>query len=114
MNLTEEEKERRLRSFYAERLLPLAAIARERGVEMFPLSPAEAEESYYRERDTEGCYVHEINAEEMAAQLKELMRVDGLPELEALAEPLISLAADLQAQEEEDAGDVSPFIYAMF
>ena len=115
MNLTEAEKEKMLRSFYTERLLPLAATARERGVEMFPLSPTEAAESYYKERDDDGCYVHEINVEEIVAQLSEVLSVDGLPELGSLAEPLISLAAALQAQEETaDASDVSPFIYAMF
>jgi hypothetical protein len=115
MNLTEAEKEKLLRSFYAERLLPLANLARERGLEMFPLSGDEGAASYYKERAADGCYVHEINAEEITAELRDLLRTDGLAELAELAEPLISLAVMLQAQEEkEDAGDVSPFIYAMF
>jgi hypothetical protein len=114
MNMTEAEKEKILRSFYAERLLPLAKISRERGVEMFPLSPDEAAASYYKQRDDDGLYVHEINSEEITAQLKELWGTDDLTELAELAEPLTSLAKILQEQEEEDSSDVSPFIYAMF
>ena len=114
MNLTEAEKEKRSRSFYAERLLPLAKVSRERGLEMFPLSPDEAAASYYKLRDDDGCYVHEINPEQITAQLKELWSTDELSELVELAEPLTSLAKILQEQEEEGASDVSPFIYAMF
>jgi hypothetical protein len=114
MNLTETEKEKILRSFYAERLLPLAKITRERGIELFPLSPDEGAASYYKERDDDGCYVHEINAEEITAQLKALWSTGELSELAELAEPLTSLAEILREQEEEDSSDVSPFIYAMF
>ncbi len=113
MNLTDTEKENLLRSFYRERLLPLAAIADKRGVEFFPSAPDEAATSYYVERGEDENYVHEINSADIAAELKKMWRDNELSELVELAEPLVSLAENLQTTE-ESSDEVSPFIYAMF
>ncbi len=111
MPLTDLQKEELLKTFYRERLLPLAEIARGRGVEFFPLAKDEAAESYYHDRNDDGNYVHEIDAADPAAELKTLWR--DLPELAALAEPIIALAESIK-EDEETSEEVSPFIYAMF
>lgn len=108
--MTDLQKEELLKTFYRERLLPLAEIARERGVEFFPLAKDEAAESYYHDRNDDGNYVHEIDADPVN-ELKTLWQ--DLPELAALAEPIVSLAESIK-EDEETSEEVSPFIYAMF
>ena len=109
--LTDQQKEELLTTFYRERLLPLAELAKERGVEFFPLGAEVNAESYYKDRNDDGNYVHEINSADLAAELEKLWR--DFSELAALAAPIVELAEAVK-EDEESSEEVSPFIYAMF
>ncbi len=111
MSLNDEQREDLLRAFYKERLLPLAALARERGAEFFPLNGNAEAESYYIERNDDGNYVHEIDAADPAGELEKLWQ--DFPELAELAGPLAALAGAIR-EDEETQEEISPFIYAMF
>lgn len=113
MALTETEKERLLRAFYRERLIPVAEAARARGVKFFAVGAEAALESYYVERNDSGDYVHEIDADDLAGELRDLWDPEGFPELADLAGPIAALAETIK-ETDETPGDVSPFIYAMF
>jgi len=113
MPLNEAEKEKLLRTFFHERLMPLVEIARARGVEYFPAGPDTSAESYYIERNDDGNYVHEINAGNLAGELNGLWSKGDLPELAELAGPIVALAESIR-ETDETPEDVSPFIYAMF
>lgn len=112
MNLNDTEKEKLLRTFYHERLLPVADEARAKDVEFFPEGP-DASESYFIERNDNGNYVHEIDSGDLAGELRKLWTGDDLPGLEELAVPIIVLAGSIR-ETDEAPDDVSPFIYAMF
>lgn len=112
MNLSDNEKEGLLRSFYHERLIPLVEQARAQRVEFFPLGP-EPVESYYIERNDDGNYVHEINADDLAGELREIWGRDEFAQLADLAGPIVDLAEAIK-ETDETPEDVSPFIYAMF
>ena len=109
--LTDIQKEELLKAFYHDRLMPLAEIARERGIVFFPLSDETAVESYYKDRNDDGNYVHEIDAEDLAGELADLW--SDFPELAALAGPIVELAEAIK-EDEESTEEISPFIYAMF
>lgn len=111
MAITDQEKETLLRDFYREKLLPLTDAARERGIEFFPLSGEEGAASYYRDRNDDGNYVHEIDAANTAGELEKLWA--DFPELATLAGPIVQLAESIR-EDEESSEEVSPFIYAMF
>lgn len=113
MDQIDPERETLLRSFYHERLMPLADAAREHGIEFFPFGPDKKAASYYIDRNDDGNYVHEIKSEELAVELREMWSGGELPGLAELAEELVLLAQSLQ-EEEETSEEVSPFIYAMF
>jgi hypothetical protein len=113
MNLTDTDKEALLKRFYHERLMPLAEKARERGVEFFPLALDTPAESYYIERNDDGNYVHEIDADDLAGELGKLWSSGELKELADLAGPIVELAEAIK-ETDETPEDVSPFIYAMF
>jgi hypothetical protein len=109
--LTDTQKEELLTAFYRDRLLPLAELAKERGVEFFPLGAEVDAESYYKDRSDDGNYVHKINSADLAGELAKLWA--DLPELAALAAPVVELAEAIK-EDEESSEEVSPFIYAMF
>ena len=113
MILDDVKKEQLLRTFYHERLMPLAEKARATGVEFFPMGPDESTESYYVERKDDGNYVHEINANDLAGELGKLWGRGGLAELADLAGAMIELA-EIIKEIDEAPEDVSPFVYAMF
>ncbi len=114
MSTTNIEKEKILRAFYREHLLPLAEAAKQRGIRFFPLGkddePSDAA-SYYIERKDDGNYVHEIDSANLAKELEALWQ--DFPELAALAGPIVELAETIK-EDEESTEEVSPFIYAMF
>ena len=112
MDLTEQEKEKILKSFYAEKLIGLAEKYKSENREFFQLSADENADSYYIERNDDGNYIHEINYADLEGELHNLWK-DEPEELKNLAAPLIELAHKLEEPEEKD-GEVSPFIYAMF
>jgi hypothetical protein len=112
--LSNTEKEKLLRAFYREHLLPLARLAKERGITFFPFAPDISQggaESYYIERNDNGNYVHEIDSADLAGELEKLWR--ELPELAEIAGPLAALAESIK-EDEETQEEISPFIYAMF
>jgi hypothetical protein len=113
MSLTDTEKEELLRTFYHERLMSLVEKAKSRGVEFFPAGPDASLESYYIDRNDDGSYVHEINADDLAGELRELWSRGDVPELVDLAVPIVDLAEAIK-ETDETPEDVSPFIYAMF
>ena len=102
-----------LTTFFRERLLTLADLARERGVIFFPMAPDPSAESYFADREGKADHIHVIDAEDLKAELEKLWAHDAVPELAALAGPLAELAASLR-KDEETSDEVSPFIYAMF
>jgi hypothetical protein len=113
MSLSDTEKEDLLHRFYHERLMPIVEEARARGIEFFPAGPDAAAESYYIDRNDKGNYVHEINANDLAGDLRELWGRGELKELADLAGPIVELAEAIK-ETDETPEDVSPFIYAMF
>lgn len=113
MSLNDTEKEELLRTFYHERLMPLVEKARSRGIEFFPTGPDAEAGTYYIERNDDGDYVHEINADDLGGELRELWGRGELAELVDLALPLVNLAEAIK-ETDETPEDVSPFIYAMF
>jgi hypothetical protein len=104
MSLSIEQKEKILRAFYRERLLPLA----EKSLEFFPLGKDESAASYYIERNDDGSYIHEIDAPNLRGELEKLWQ-----EFPELAGPIVELA-EVVKEDEEASDEVSPFIYAMF
>ncbi len=113
MKLTDTEKENLLRTFYRDKLLPVAAAAKRERVEIFPLGPDNSKSSYYCERDDSGRYVHEIDPDDLAGQLREIWSGGDLPLLAKIADALVELAESVR-DDEPPSDDVSPFIYAMF
>src|SRR5262245_58714530 len=109
--ITDKQRDDLLRDFYRDRLLPLALIARERGLEFFPLSGDASAASYYKDRIDGGNYVHEIDSANLASELESMWQ--DFPELAALSRPLVELADKIK-EDEGSTEDVSPFIYAMF
>jgi len=113
MSENSEQIEKQLSDFYRERIVTLSELARERGVEFFPLGSDKTLESYYTERQDEADYIHEIDSTNLAEELRSLWSNGDLPELAEIADELINFATLLQEKESEPE-DVSPFIYAMF
>ena len=109
MSSTDEQK---LRKFFRERLAPAGQAMRERGVELFPLGPDDAADSWW-EPAPDGPEFVELAPEEIAPALAERWRDRGLSELVELAEPLMELAKELEI-DEEPSGEVSPFVYVMY
>ena len=108
-----DENDKMAADLFAERIVPLAALAREKGVEFFPLGFDDRVQTYYVERTDNGDYIHEIDEAKLAEELDRIWQEDRIPEIAGLAEPLIALAESLR-EKEETSEDVSPFIYAMF
>jgi hypothetical protein len=109
MNSTDE---RAVRRFFTERLVPAAEALRARGVRLFPLGGEAERESWYEGPPAEPDFVT-LGEAEVEAALREHWRARGLPELAALAGPLLELAASLEVHEEQTP-DISPFVYVMY
>ena len=54
-----------------------------------------------------------LSEAELEGALRAHWAARGLPELAALAEPLMALAASLEVHEEQTP-DISPFVYVMY
>jgi hypothetical protein len=109
MNSTDD---RSIRRFFAERLVPAAEALRARGVRFFPLGPEPEAESWYEgpPRDADFVTLAETDIE---TALRARWEAQGLPEIAALAAPLLELAASLEVHEEQTP-DISPFVYVMY
>jgi hypothetical protein len=111
--------DRRAADFFREVLVPLALGERESGREFFALRPDEAAESYYVEPTKRAMKPEEFELRagdsvgEFVRELAALWASEGRDDLAAMAPRLAALAAEV-CEDEEQAGDVSPFIYVMF
>ncbi|MBI4514608.1 MAG: hypothetical protein HY699_02170 [Deltaproteobacteria bacterium] len=110
MNSTDE---RALRKFFAKTLVPVAASLRARGVQLLLLAPEPELASWYADAERGAPDFSEIEAGDCERQLRALWQRQGLPELALLAAELMRLARDLEFDDEQ-AADVSPFIYTMY
>lgn len=109
MSSTDTDKQKALRVFFREQLVPLAASCA--GGARLPLKGDPSIASYYRRRDAEAQYVFELDTANAEAHLAEMWRDE--PELLAVVRPLIALAESLSERSEASA-EISPFVYAMF
>ena len=109
MSSTDEDK---LRTFFREKLVPAAMKLRERGVDLFPTGPDPDAESWWEPGPTEEEFV-ELSPEQVEAALAARWLAADLPELAALAGPLMELARELEITE-EPSSEVSPFVYVMY
>ncbi|MFN2399732.1 MAG: hypothetical protein ABR543_14005 [Gemmatimonadaceae bacterium] len=115
MSLTDSERAELLRQFYVEHMLPAAERLRQRQVRFFSLAPDRKDppSTYYEARrdSTTASYVFELENLPAASWLR--VRWQEYPELMAMLEPLVELSRAIE-QSEEESGEVSPLIYAMF
>jgi hypothetical protein len=99
---------------FDRRIAPLAGRLRDRGVRFFPMGPeADAESWYVRPARGELEFVELDGPDACEKALRELWQRQDMPELDALAGELIDLARRLEIRE-EDAGEISPFVYVMY
>jgi hypothetical protein len=108
--LTDDTRDRELRGFFQERILPAALALQARGVEFFALAPERTRRSYWNERPRGEGYVFRVS-DDVAGDLHAMWR--DYPEIQALAHELGEMTRVLADRREESA-DVSSFIYAMF
>ena len=118
MSLTEDQ-DILAAEFFDELLTPLAARERDRAKSFFPLGADSQDESYYVEpprRVMEAADFELRAAQSLSDFVKELAALwaaEGHEELAALAPRLLELAEEMREREEQ-AEDVSPFMYVMF
>jgi hypothetical protein len=104
----------RLGRFFDKRLVPLAKRLRDRGTRFFPMGPdAEAESYYLPVSRVEPEFIELEGPEACEKALRSLWEEQRMPELAALAGPLLDLALRLEIREEE-WGEISPFVYVMY
>lgn len=105
--------ERRLRRFFQEELVRAADELRRRGVSLFPLRPEPEQATWYVPGPAGEPEFVELEAEDCEQKLRDHWQAQGLPELARLAGPILELARSLELDEEQ-AADVSPFVYVMY
>ncbi len=104
---------RLVENFWSQRLIPAAEALRARGVTLLERRPDPQVASYYTPWRGSAVPFTTLEPDAWESMLRRLWLDQGLPELAALAGPLMELSRRLKVPEEEDA-DVSPFIYVMF
>jgi hypothetical protein len=115
----EQDRDRRAADFFRDVLVPAALRERAEGREFFALRPDADAETYYVEptRRTMSPADFELRAaesvEDFISELAAMWTAEGRGELAAIAARLGELAATLGAGEQQ-AEDVSPFMYVMF
>ena len=105
--------EKTLRRFHADHLVPAAEALRARRRQFFPAGPDDGAETWYVTLPAAEADFVEIDEAALAQTLRARWEAEGLPELAALAEPLLELARSLEVAEEETP-DISPFVYVMY
>ncbi len=109
----------RLRRFFDGALMPASDAVRKRKGALFESGFDPGLSSYYVERSNRTMTREQFeiagleNPEQLGRALGEFWKERRMPELLALAAGLSELAGDLREVEEE-ADEVSPFIYVMF
>lgn len=114
MNSTErsqEEKDRQIRKFFEDTIIPVAEKLRERGVAFFAAQPDKSAQSYFKPYQAQES-AFKIETSAIPILLKELWEKEQLPELVALVDPLLELADAVADESPPD--EISPFIYVMF
>jgi len=107
-------EDRRLGRFFDKRLVPLAERLRASDTRFFPLGPdAEAESYYLPASRGEPKFIELEGPAACEKALREIWEGQRMPELAALAEPLMALAQRLEIREDE-WGEISPFVYVMY
>src|SRR5262245_7117208 len=109
MNSTDE---RAVRRFFHKRFVTAAEALRARGARFFPLGPEPDRDSWYEGPPQEADFIT-LSESEVERALRERWEAQGLPELAALAGPLLALATSLEVHEEQTP-DISPFVYVMY
>jgi len=97
--------------FFRKKLVPAAAGVRRRGATFYPAGPDDAA-SWYCDGPEEPDLM-EIDEGRWAPTLQARWQQEGLPELAALAGPLVDLAARLRSRAPQSA-ELSPFIYVIY
>jgi hypothetical protein len=110
MSSTEEN---RLGRFFDRRLVPLAEKLRARGVRFFPMGPEPEAASYYVPPRRGPEFIELEGPAECEKALRDLWEQRTIPELAALAGPILELAKQIEIREEE-SGEISPFVYVMY
>ena len=114
-------EKKRLTGLYDKHLLPTAERLRSRDVTFFVMGPEDGEpshpptpsaqgDSWYAEPPT-GPQLFRRESADLERNLRHLWK--DIPELEGLAAPLAKLATQLERPEEQ-ASDLSPFVYVLY
>ena len=106
-------RDEKLARFFQEELTPVAIDIRQRGIQLLPGADTAEQTSYYRPYMKPQVNMTAVGQDAIAHELAKLWTTQGLPDLASLAGPLMALATELAADDDQD-GDLSPFIYAMF
>lgn len=104
----------RLGRFFDKRMVPLAEKLRARGTRFFPMGPdAQASTYYVAPRRGRPEFTELEGAADCEKALRDLWEEQRIPELTALAGPILELARQVEIREEE-SGEISPFVYVMY
>ena len=106
-----DERDRQIRKFFDEKIVPIAQKLRDRGVAFFAPLPDSTSRSYFAPYRADKP-VFEIETSAIPTMLKDHWEKDELVELVDLVDPLLELASAVA--DESPPEDVSPFIYVMF
>ena len=109
MNSTDQA---RISAFFDDHLVPIAEALRRRKVRFFARGPEPEKETWYEPAPV-GDPLVSIDPDACRAALRELWRSQDLPELLALAGPLLELGEHLEVHT-QDTADISPFTYVMY
>jgi hypothetical protein len=111
-NDTARQQEQQLRAFFREKLLVAAEQCRKRGASLVP--DVTNAPSCYVAYPTDAPELVEGSACINEEALRQMWEKESLPELAELAASLLEMRVSLRPAPDENTGDVSPFIYAMF
>lgn len=117
--MTDEKQQREIKRFFDEQLLPLAAQLKSRGVSLLDPGPQPDAASYYIARQQRSMSPADFenggltSPEKAGAEMRQVWSSAAGHPLAPLADPVARLAGELR-QNQEQASDVSSFIYAMY
>ncbi|MCE2659715.1 MAG: hypothetical protein LW854_15970 [Rubrivivax sp.] len=117
--MTEDKRQREIKRFFDEQLLPLAAQLKAQGLPLLDAGPEPSAASYFIPRQQRRMTPADfdqggLTSPESAAQdIRKVWSATAGHPLAPLADSVARLAVDLR-QGQEQSGDVSTFIYAMY
>lgn len=106
------EREEMLAAFFTEHLAPAAERLGEQGVAPFPLGPEPEAATWYVVPTPDQPEFITVERDTLEETLRTTW-AQTLPELAALAAPLVALARQLRL-DREDPAELSPYLYRMF